>query len=58
MGVKEFITSSRRLMSAVTRPRRKEAWIMIRVSLIGVAAVGAIGFMVQVLFMIVGLSPK
>jgi preprotein translocase subunit Sss1 len=58
MGIKEFIVSSRRLMNAVTRPRRKEAWIMIRISLIGVAAIGAIGFMVQVLFLIVGLSPK
>ncbi len=32
--------------------------MMIRVSLIGVIAIGAIGFIIQVLFLIVGLAPE
>ena len=58
MGLKNFLTSTRRLMNVTRRPRRKETWMMIRVSLIGVVAIGAIGFIIQVLFLIVGLAPE
>jgi protein translocase SEC61 complex gamma subunit len=57
MGIKDFLASTKRLMNAATRPRRKETWMMLKVSLIGVVAIGAIGFIIQVLFLIVGLSP-
>jgi len=55
---KEFLSATRRLMKVTSRPKRKEAWIMIRVSLLGVVAVGIIGFIIRILFLFVGLSPE
>jgi len=55
---KEFLSATRRLVKVTSRPKRKEAWIMIRVSLLGVVAVGIIGFIIRILFLFVGLSPE
>jgi preprotein translocase subunit Sss1 len=44
-------------MRVLRRPSRKEAWLLIKVSVIGVAALGVVGFVIRALFWIVGLSP-
>jgi protein transport protein SEC61 subunit gamma and related proteins len=54
----EFIESSKRLLRVTTRPSRKELVMLIRLSFLGVLLVGGIGFVVKVLFWIVGLAPK
>jgi protein transport protein SEC61 subunit gamma-like protein len=58
LNFREFIDSSKRLLRVTTRPNRKELLMLIRLSFLGVIVVGAIGFVVKVLFWIVGLAPK
>jgi len=53
----EFIGSARRLLRVATKPGRDELWLLIKVTLLGVAIVGVIGYIVRVLFWIVGLGP-
>lgn len=57
MNLTEFIESSRRLLQATTRPSREELWMLFRISMLGVVALGVIGFMVRVIFWIVNLAP-
>ena len=57
MGVQNFIQSLRRLRLVIKKPSRKEAWMLIKVASLGVAVLGIIGFMIRVLFWIIGLSP-
>jgi protein translocase SEC61 complex gamma subunit len=57
MSVDSFTQSVKRLMRVLRRPSRKEAWLLIKVSVIGVAALGVVGFVIRALFWIVGLSP-
>ena len=58
MNFREFIESSKRLLRVTTRPNRKELVMLVRLSLLGILVVGGIGFVVKVLFWIVGLAPK
>ncbi|MEM4246630.1 MAG: preprotein translocase subunit SecE [Candidatus Bathyarchaeia archaeon] len=58
MGGREFIGSIRRLSKVTSRPRRQEAMLMIKISLLGIAVIGVVGFIIRVLFFFVGLSPK
>ena len=53
----EFIASARRLLRVAAKPSREELWLLVKVSLLGVAIVGVIGYIVRVLFWIVGLGP-
>ena len=41
----------------MTRPKAEEIWLVFRVTLLGVAIIGAMGFMVRVIFWIVNLAP-
>lgn len=56
MGLIDFIQSSKRVFQVASRPSRDELWMLIRVTFLGVGIVGAIGFMIKVLFWIVGLG--
>ena len=57
MNLTEFLTSTRRIVLVMSRPKREEIWLTLRVSLLGVAVIGAIGFMVRVVFWFVHLAP-
>ena len=57
MNVTEFLESSRRLLRATTRPSREELWTLFKVSMLGVLALGLVGFMVRVIFWIINLAP-
>ncbi len=58
MNFREFMESSRRLLHVTTRPSRKELVLLVRLSFLGVAVVGGMGFVIRLLFWIVGLAPK
>ncbi len=55
MGIGTFIQSARRLFHVAQKPNWEETKLLIKISLIGVAIVGGIGFVVRVLFWLVGL---
>ena len=56
MGLIDFIQSSKRVFQVASKPSRDELWMLISVTFLGVGIVGAIGFMIKVLFWIVGLG--
>ena len=56
MGIGSFIESTKRLIRVASKPSRTELWMLVRVSAIGIAIVGGIGFMIKVLFWFVGLG--
>ncbi|MBS7655153.1 preprotein translocase subunit SecE [Candidatus Bathyarchaeota archaeon] len=56
MNIKELIASINRLIKIVTKPTQKETFLLIKVSLLGAAIVGGVGFIIKVLFWIVGLA--
>jgi preprotein translocase subunit Sss1 len=41
----------------MTRPKREEIWLVLKITLLGIAVIGAIGFMVRVIFWFVNLAP-
>ena len=55
MGISNFIESARRVLHVASKPTRKELSLLTKVTLLGVVIVGVIGFIVKVLFWIVGL---
>ncbi|MCW3974886.1 MAG: protein translocase SEC61 complex subunit gamma [Candidatus Bathyarchaeota archaeon] len=56
MGIGSFIESTKRVLRVASKPSRTELWMLVRVTAIGIAIVGGIGFMIKVLFWFVGLG--
>ena len=57
MNVREFIDSVRRLLHVTTKPSRDEISLMVKISFLGVAIVGSLGFVIRVLFLFLNLLP-
>ena len=49
MGLKSFFESCIRLVRLISRPEPKELWTSIRISLIGLTILGALGFIIKFL---------
>lgn len=49
MGLKEFLKSSSATLKLTRKPTRRELMLAIRITLIGIAAIGAITFVVKFL---------
>ncbi len=56
MGISNFLESARRVLRIASKPTRTELWLLLRITFLGVAIIGVIGFIVKVLFWIVGLG--
>ncbi|NHJ04491.1 MAG: protein translocase SEC61 complex subunit gamma [Candidatus Heimdallarchaeota archaeon] len=50
MNVGEFFTRSRRLLAHSKRPDRKEIWLTVRITAIGILIVGLVGYIIHILF--------
>ena len=55
MGARTFMQSARRLFHVAQKPNWEETALLIKISLIGVGVVGGIGFVIRILFWLVGL---
>ncbi len=55
MGLGNFLQSARRLFHVAQKPDWQETKLNIKIILLGVAIVGGIGFVLRVLFWVVGL---
>ncbi len=55
MGVRSFMQSTRRLLHVAQKPDREEVMLLIKISLLGVGIIGGIGFVIRILFWVVGL---
>ncbi|HXZ91103.1 MAG TPA: protein translocase SEC61 complex subunit gamma [Candidatus Dormibacteraeota bacterium] len=58
MNTREFVDASRRLFHVTTKPSRDEVSLMVKISFLGVAVVGSLGFIIRVLFLFFNLLPQ
>lgn len=49
MGLRSFLSSARRLMKLAIKPGRDELWISIRICVLGVLVVGALGYIIKII---------
>lgn len=57
LNAREFLDSTRRLLHVTTKPSRDEISLMVKISFLGVAIVGSLGFIIRVLFLFFNLLP-
>ncbi len=53
MNIGEFFTRSRRLLTHSNRPDRKEIWLTVRITAIGILVIGLVGFLIHILFTVI-----
>lgn len=49
MGLKSFLQSCARMLKLATKPGRSELWLSIKICLLGIAAVGIVGFVIKLI---------
>ena len=49
MGIRSFLSQCARTLKLATKPGRSELWLSIRISLLGIGAVGLVGFVIRLL---------
>jgi protein translocase SEC61 complex gamma subunit len=49
MGVRSFLSQCARTLKLAIKPGRSELWLSIKISLLGIGAVGLIGFVIRLL---------
>ncbi|MFW9922274.1 MAG: protein translocase SEC61 complex subunit gamma [Candidatus Thorarchaeota archaeon] len=50
MNIPEFFTRSKRLLTHSKRPDRKEIWLTVRITAIGIILIGLVGYIIHILF--------
>ena len=49
MGIRSFLSQCARTLKLATKPGRSELWLSIKISLLGIGAIGLIGFVIRLL---------
>ncbi len=49
MGIRSWLSQAARTLKLASKPDRTELWLSIRISLLGIGAVGLIGFIIKLL---------
>ena len=49
MNISEFISSVRRILKLVKKPSLKELWFSIKISALGIIAVGVVGYIIMII---------
>jgi protein translocase SEC61 complex gamma subunit len=49
MGVRSFLTQCARTLKLAVKPGRSELWLSIKICLLGMGAIGLIGFVIKLL---------
>ncbi len=49
MGIKSWLSQASRTLKLAVKPGREELWLSIKISLLGIGAVGLIGFVIRYL---------
>ncbi len=47
MGVRSFFGSAARMLKLAKKPGRDELWLSIKICVLGVAVIGAVGFIIK-----------
>ncbi|MEA2070290.1 MAG: protein translocase SEC61 complex subunit gamma [Asgard group archaeon] len=57
MNIEEFFIRSRRLLKHSKRPDRQEIWLTVRITAIGILAMGLVGYIIHLLFTVIIPGP-
>jgi preprotein translocase subunit Sss1 len=49
MGVRSWLSQAARTLKLAVKPGRTELWLSIKISLLGIGAIGLIGFVIKLL---------
>jgi protein translocase SEC61 complex gamma subunit len=49
MGIKSWLQQAGRTLKLAVKPDREELWLSIKISLLGIGAVGLIGFVIKMI---------
>jgi len=49
MGLRDFLTQCARTLRLAIKPGRSELWLSIKICLLGISAIGVIGFVIKLL---------
>jgi protein translocase SEC61 complex gamma subunit len=49
MGLRDFLTQCVRTLKLAVKPGRNELWLSIKICLLGIGAVGLVGFVIKLL---------
>jgi protein translocase SEC61 complex gamma subunit len=49
MGIKSWLTQAARTLKLAVKPGREELWLSVKISLLGIGAVGLIGFVIKLI---------
>jgi protein translocase SEC61 complex gamma subunit len=49
MGIKSWLQQAARTLKLASKPDRTELWLSIKISLLGIGAVGLIGFVIRLM---------
>jgi len=49
MGIKDWLTQASRTLKLAVKPGREELWLSVKISLLGIGAIGLIGFVIKLL---------
>ncbi|NLF88611.1 protein translocase SEC61 complex subunit gamma [Candidatus Bathyarchaeota archaeon] len=49
MGIKSWLQQAGRTLKLAVKPDREELWLSVKISLLGIGAVGLIGFVIKVI---------
>lgn len=56
MGLRDFIESSKRVLIVSKKPTKEEYLLLAKITLIGVLLLGALGFIIALLFLYLGFT--
>ena len=49
MGIRSFFSSAAKMLKLAKKPGRDELWLSIKICVLGIAAIGAVGFIIKFL---------
>jgi protein translocase SEC61 complex gamma subunit len=53
MGIKSWLQQAARTLKLAVKPGREELWLSIKISILGIGAIGLIGFIIKYLAIVV-----
>jgi preprotein translocase subunit Sss1 len=54
MGIRSWLSQAARTLKLAVKPGRTELWLSIRISVLGIGAIGLIGFVIKLLSLAAG----
>jgi preprotein translocase subunit Sss1 len=54
MGIRSWLSQAARTLKLAVKPGRTELWLSIKISLLGIGAIGLVGFVIKLLSLAAG----